>query len=310
MAVKRFLIFPVLILVIFIVLRFFFEKNDSVPSFDAHETSDKIVFNRIISMAPNITETLFALGLGNRVAGVTDFCNYPYEAREKAKVGGYFNPNYEAIAALEPDLVFVLPEHEEIRNYLRVLGIQYRVVHNRTVGEILDTIMTIGRICGVEEQAREMVEDINYRMDNIQKRTESKPHPSVLIVISRTIGTGSLKDVCVAGKNTSYDELITFAGGRNAYVGVSITYPALSAEGLLNINPDIIIDLIPDTESKGLDENMFLKEWESVSSLEAVNNNRVYIISNDYAFIPGPRFIIFLEDLARIICPEIKTSSL
>ena len=310
MAVKRFLIYSTLILVLFIALRFFFEKSDRVPSFDAHETSDKIVFNRIISMAPNITETLFALGLGNRVAGVTDFCNYPCEAREKAKVGGYFDPNYEAIAALEPDLVFVLPEHEEIRNYLRELGIQYRVVHNRTVGEILDTILTIGRICGVEERAREMVADINARMYNIQKGTEGKPRPGILIAVSRTIGAGSLKDVCVAGKNTSYDELITFAGGRNAYKGPDITYPVLSAEGLLNINPDIIIDLIPDTEKKGLDENMIMKEWQSVSSVEAVKNNRVYIISNDYAFIPGPRFILFLEDLARIICPEIKTSSL
>ena len=99
-------------------------------------------YNRIISLAPNITETLFALGQGNKVVGVTRFCKYPPEALEKENVGGFFDTNYEAIAALRPDLVILLPEHEKIQKYINKLGLQTLVVHNRCINEILETILS------------------------------------------------------------------------------------------------------------------------------------------------------------------------
>ena len=100
--------------------------------------------------------------------------------------------------------------------------------------------------------------------------------------------------------------MITYAGGINAYEGHNISYPVLSAEGLLYLNPDIIIDMISGFDKNDLDETAILKEWESVSNVEAVKKDRVYIVKNDYAVIPGPRFILLLEDLARIIHPDIK----
>ena len=257
-------------------------------------------------MAPNITETVFALGLSERVVGVTRFCLYPPEAQEKEKVGGFMDPNYEAIAALQPDLVIILPEHEKVVNYLTEFDIRYLVVHNREVSEIIDTIITIGKVCGVEKLAEEIADDINSRMHIIQEKTEGLPRPRVLVSISRTKGSSSVKDVYIAGKSTFYDELITYAGGRNAFEGRNIAYPVLSTEGLLHLNPEIIIDIVSGLNAQGFNETEVLKEWESIAYVDAVKNNRVYIVSEDYIVIPGPRFILFLEDLARIIHPEIK----
>ncbi len=263
-------------------------------------------YKRIISLAPNITEKLFALGLGDRIVGVTRFCKYPPKALEKEKVGGFFDPNYEAIVVLKPDLIILLPEHENIQKYVNELGLKSLVVKNRRIDEILNTITTIGTICGSEDSANELLSKIKSRMKIIKDKTTGKKQPSVLISIGRTLGSGSLKEVCISGKNTFFDELITYAGGRNAWEEIKIAYPVLSAEGLLHINPDVIIDMVPSLEMKELDETVVMKEWKSVSSVNAVKNNRVHVLNNDYAVIPGPRFILLLEDLARILHPEIE----
>ena len=137
-------------------------------------------------------------------------------------------------------------------------------------------------------------------------QTRGKPQSRVLLSIGRTMGTGTLKDVYIAGKNTFYDELITTIGGKNAYEGVNIAYPVLSAEGLLHLDPDVIIDLVPDMDKRGLDKKTILREWSSVPGVKAVKYGRVHILSGDYTVIPGPRFILLLEDLARMLHPEIK----
>jgi iron complex transport system substrate-binding protein len=275
----------------------------SSPEFTAARSGN--TYSRIISLSPGITETLFALGLGDRVVGVTRFCNYPPEARMKADVGGYVDPNYEAIAALKPDLVIALAVHEEAVRYLAGMGLKYVTVRNEKTADILNAIMTIGNACGAKNRAQDMVTDIRTRMDAVLEKTRGLSRPRVLISVGRNAGTGSLGDVYAAGHDTFYDELVTCAGGVNAYDGHDIAYPALSAEGILVLNPDIIIDLIPDLVKNRLDETAVLRDWESVPGLRAPENHHIHVVSSDYAVIPGPRFILFLEDLARIIHPEL-----
>lgn len=304
---KRTVAIYLLIILIFVITGILsYRKLSTEATFDVIKISKASVYNRIISMAPSITETLYALELGDRVAGVTRFCQYPAETQEKQNIGGYFDPNYEAIAMLEPDLILLLPDHQRVRKYLDEFEFHYEVVHNRTVSEIIDTITTIGDLCDVEERARYIVSEIQKRMNVIHIKTLGKPQPRVLLSIGRTMGTGTLKDVYIAGKKTFYDELITAIGGKNAYEGVDIAYPVLSAEGLLHIDPDVIIDLVPDLDKRGLDEKTILREWNSVPGVKAVKYGRVHILSGDYTVIPGPRFIMLLEDLARMLHPEIK----
>ena len=260
--------------------------------------------SRIVSLSPNITETLFALGLGERTVSVTRFCRYPPEAREIAKVGGYLDPNYEAIAALRPDMVFLLPEHEAARTYLDEFDIRHRTVNNKTVSQILDAIQTIGTTCGADGRAEELATSIRSRMNAVRERAHGFPRPRVLISIGRSFGGGALEEVYVAGKNTSYDELISIAGGENAYEGPAIDYPVLSAEGIIRLDPDIIVELATGIDDRGLDEAAVIEDWKGLPGLEAVKRGKVYVITGDYAVIPGPRFILFLEELQAILHPE------
>ena len=263
-------------------------------------------YSRIISLSPSITETLFALGLGERVVGVTRFCTYPPQASEKQSVGGYLDPSYETMVLLEPDLVLLLEEHESVRVYLDRLGIHHATVHNRTIDEIMGTITTIGEICCVVERADSLSADIGRRMDGIRGGIPPGPRPRVLVSVGRTMGSGTLTDVYAAGAGTFYDELIDLAGGENVYSGGSIAYPLLSAEGLLHLNPDIIFDLVPDFEKNGYDREAVLDEWHSVENVRAVKNSMVFLLTGDYTVIPGPRFILLLEDVAEIIHASVR----
>ncbi|MFC1538800.1 ABC transporter substrate-binding protein [Candidatus Latescibacterota bacterium] len=299
------LIFMVIVGIILIYTTIVFHsprESGIKPELDQEEH-----YTRIISLAPNITETLFALGLGDRVVGVTRFCKYPEEALKIEKVGGLIDPNYEAIVLLKPDLVFLLPEHENVQKYLAELGLKTVIVHNRVIEEILGTITKMGEICSVEDKAHELVSELESKMNAIRNKTLDAGRPRVMISVGRSFGAGKLNEVTISGKNSFYDELITYAGGINVYEKHDISFPVVSKEGILYLNPEIIIEMIPSTE---VSEDMIIKEWESVADVDAVKNKRVYAFKQDYAIIPGPRFILFLEDLARTLHPEINWDSI
>ncbi|MGA1839402.1 MAG: ABC transporter substrate-binding protein [bacterium] len=313
----------IFILILFVLLACFgnhvletqFERQDysEKASLFPSKNSKKVVkdhrgkeYSRIISLAPSITEVLFALGLGDRVAGVTNFCDYPVETKFKEKVGGYYDTSYETILSLEPDLVIMLPEHETQKNYLDRLGVPILVVDQRDTRGIMKSFITIGRACGKEIRARQILKDIITRMDLIKDKTMGLPRPKVLICVGRTMGSETLEDIFITGRKGFYNEIITLAGGINAYEGHEIRYPTLTGEGITRLNPDVIIEIIPDLLDRGLDEEKVKNEWGLLPGLNAVKNNRIYIFGKDYVATPGPRFILILEQMARAIHPEIS----
>lgn len=263
-------------------------------------------YRRIVSLSPSTTETLFALGLGDRVVGVTKFCNYPPEARRRQRVGGYLDPNYEVIASLDPDLVILLPEHEGAMRFLDELGLRHITVDNKTVRDIIETIETIGTACGAGMAAGALVESIESRMALIREATEGLPRPRVLVAVERTVEAGTLREVYVAGRGTHYDELLRAAGGINAYEGRRIDYPMLTAEGIIHCDPDIIIDIRPLIDADSTRIAGAVRDWETVSTVGAVKNGRVHVLTEDYAVVPGPRFITLLEMMVRIVHPAVK----
>jgi iron complex transport system substrate-binding protein len=260
-------------------------------------------YARIVSLAPSITEILFMLGLGNRVVGVTRYCEFPPAAREKAQVGGYYDPNYEAVMALNPDLVIMLPEHDEPRRNLGRLGLNILVVDHRSITGILDSITAIGKACGKEQTAATAVNDIKVKMEHIRIRTRGLAQTRVMVCVGRNMGSGRIEDIYITGRNGFYNDLILLAGGVNAYNG-DAAYPIVSEEGIIRINPQVIIDMVPDLGKKALDRSMVLKEWQALKGVAAVRNKRVHVFGQDYTVVPGPRFIHILEDMARVIHPE------
>jgi iron complex transport system substrate-binding protein len=281
------------------------ELRDSGSVVSFHEGDEsKISHKRIISLAPSITECLYVLGLMDQVVGVTRYCDYPPEALTKTKIGGYYDPNYEAILMLKPDLIIMLAEHEEPRENLAKLGYNIVVVNHKSISGILRSIEAIGEACGASEKARSITEDIRARMERIREKTEGLSHPRVMVSIGRNMGSGTLKDVYISGNEGFYNEMIEFIGGVNVYKG-GVAFPVVSGEGIIIMNPEIIIDVVPDLEERGWDPEMIYKEWDVVSQVDAVKNRRVHVFGEDYVAVPGPRFISIMEKIARVIYPNI-----
>jgi iron complex transport system substrate-binding protein len=260
---------------------------------------------RIVSLSPSTTETLFALGMGDNVVGVTRFCSYPPAVDGVAKVGGYMDPNYEAIVALEPDLVFTLPEQENVNSFLDKMEINYVTVDNKKIGDIFNTIHIIGETCGVRERAIGLIENLREGLKDIKHKTKELNSPRVLVSIGRTAGEGRLADVYVAGKDTYYHELLEYAGAVNACGESSIPFPMLSVEAILDLKPDIIVDLVYNMGEGKVERSEIIKDWSNVLSFGVITEDNIHAIDKDYSVIPGPRFIKLLRQLARIIHPEV-----
>jgi iron complex transport system substrate-binding protein len=260
--------------------------------------------SRIVSMAPSVTEVLLALGLEERLVGVTRFCRLPARVGERARIGGFLDPNYEAIVALVPDLVILIPESLDPRGRLPDLGIPVLVTQQMSVRDILGSIRTVGRVCEVEERAEGLVNEIDGCLDRVRARVEGRPRPSVLVCVGRRLGGGVSGNVYIAGKETFYDDLVRIAGGRNAYEGGGVRYPGLSLEGLLRLDPDVILDIVPEVEAERLDPQAIRRDWSSIDGLRAPSNGGVHLLTADYVSVPGPRIVELLGDLVDILHPR------
>lgn len=274
------------------------------------EHAEALTSPRIVSMAPSLTEILFALGLGDRVVGVTRYCDYPPEATMRTNVGGYVDPNMDALVALAPDVVVLLQEHQSLQKQLDVLEIAHLQTRNDMLSDVLATIDTLGRHFQVPKRSDSLLAHFRIRLDSVEaagrRRMSARsaaglpPRPRILISIGRNMGSGTVQDAYIAGDRTFYADLLRRAGAENAYTG-GIEYPKLSAEGLIRLQPDYIFDMVPDLEKKGLGEGDVIAEWQGLPELKAVRENRVVVFPQDYSVIPGPRLVMLLEEMNRAL---------
>ena len=256
---------------------------------------------RIVSLAPSITEILYALDLGPRVVGVSSFCDYPPDALSKPKVGALLDPNIEAVMALHPDLVVLFASHAAALSALRVLEIPCLTVSGDTMEQILVSIQTIATACGCSERGAELTSSLRQRIDAVAKRPRPAVLPRVLVSVGRTMGSGRLQDVYVAGEDGFFSELIRLAGGRNACPEKTIRFPMVSPEGIQEMNPDIIIELAADLDKLSLTAADVAREWNVVPAVPALRQGRVHVFTEDYVTVPGPRFVLLLEQMAAVI---------
>jgi iron complex transport system substrate-binding protein len=260
---------------------------------------------RIISLAPSLTEILYTLDLGDRVKGVSDYCDYPPEVASKPKLGGLMDPGYEAMVALKPDLAILLTSHRDAKRELEKLGIPTLTVPHQTLRDIHESIRMIGEACGAEERAADLLELLDRRTSIVSSAVEGLQRPKVLISIGRDMKAGGLASFYTAGRNGFYDEIIGLAGGVNAYGDEKVPYPQLSAEGVIRLNPDVIIDLVSDMKPLGMGPEDVAAQWDRLRTVAAVRKGRVHVIEGYHALRPGPRYFLFLEQLARLLHPEI-----
>ncbi len=254
---------------------------------------------RIISLAPSNTEILFALGLGDRIVGVTDYCNYPPEATTKPSIGAYNEPNIEEIIAKEPDLVLATEEHETEMAQLESHGITVVGLYPKNMDEILASITLVGKITGQEDEAASLVNDLQERINAIKDKTialSEAQRPRVFYIIWHD-------PIWTVGAGTFHDELIQLAGGTN--IAHDLTgYVDISLEAVIASNAQVIIAGVGMGEGEDL-PLQYVKEEPRLADTEARQNNRIYSVNMDIVGRPGPRIVDALEEFFKLIHPEL-----
>ncbi len=257
---------------------------------------------RIIALAPSATEILFALGCGDRVVGIADFCTYPPEALTLPKVGGFYNPNLERLTALSPDLVIVQGKHERVARFCKRRGTPVFHVNITRLWAVFGEVQRLGKALESEDQAKKLVEDIRGQLKKLKARVSAFPRKKVFICIGR--GQGGLDSLYTAGGQSYVSDIIAAAGGTNIYADVMMPYPEASKESLLRRAPDVIIEMRPNETMTPEKIKKAKKDWDVLEGIPAVENKNIHIFTDDMLLIPGPRMGQAADTLARTICPE------
>jgi len=261
---------------------------------------------RIVSLAPSVTEFLFALGAGDRVVGVTRYCAFPPEAGALPKVGGYLDPNYEAIVSLRPDLVILMKTHEEARARLVSLGIRALAVDHDSVSGILESVPAIAAAIGTPGAGKALAEELSARVERVRRKAAGGARPRVMMVVGRNLASEVLSDVYISGRDGYYDQLLSLAGGENAYRDSTLAFPAVSAEGMLRLDPDFVFEVIPGIAGKPGELARARSRWTGFAGLRAGREGRAFVFGEGYAVVPGPRFVLLLEEMARALHPGVR----
>lgn len=262
--------------------------------------------SRIVSTSPSITETLFALGLGPRVVGVSQYCRFPPEVAHLPKVGTFLEPDAERILALRPDLVFVNEVASDLGRRLVAMHVRAVEVHDGTIAGLFAAIRTIADATGAGPRGEVLIADLQARLADIHRRASARPRPSVLFIIGRRPGT--LGDLVAVGPHSYIDALIDIAGGRNALSGSRLPeYPRISMETVLRLNPDVIVDTVDMGETAAeRDARRAVNErlWAGYGELRAVKTHAVFADTTDALVVPGPRIAEAAEWLAGLLAPR------
>jgi len=274
------------------------------------DNSSTIKPQRIITLAPNITEIAFALGLDEGIIAVTKYCDYPNKVSSLPKVGGFIDPNIEAIVALKPDLVILVASQQQTITQLHQLNIPVLAVKNATLVDIKNSISAIGEATQHQQQAQQLLATIEQQIRFVSDKVSGLPRPKVMISMGHSTDSEHVKSIYIAGQHDFYNDLIFLAGGQNSYQNDYLKVPSLSIEGILQLNPDIIIDIFPEATDHNADIDQVTRQWQNLVYVNAIKNNRVHIIEENYATIPGPRIFKLLTQMAKLIHPELDWNPL
>jgi iron complex transport system substrate-binding protein len=249
---------------------------------------------KVVSVAPANTEIAFALGAGDKVVGVTTFCDYPEEAEAIEKIGDFSNPSLEKIVALEPDLVLVTSGvQERFRQKLAALGVATYSVDPTNLDELYADLEDLGDLMGVRADADVLVADMKEQVAAVEEKVAGAETPRVFFEIYG-------EPLMTAGAGTIIDELVTTAGGVNMGAAAGDAYPEYSVETLIEEDPQVYV------AGKGsMSDPAAIGDRPGYDQLTAVRDGAVYIIDDNLVTRPGPRLVVGLQQLAQMIHPEL-----
>ena len=256
---------------------------------------------RIVSLAPSITEIVFQLGEEKRLVGVTQYSTYPEAARLLPRVGSYVRLDVEKIISLKPDLCLAIkdgnPEHAV--NRIVSLGIPVYVIDPRNIGDIIDVVARFGELLHAAEASSQLIENMRARLNRVKDLVaKTAARPGVFFQIDAT-------PIITVGDNTFINELISLAGGRNLAAG-EIAYPRYNWEEILKMAPEVAIVA---SMAGGHTPDELMAGWRKWPQIPAVSNNRIHVVDANLIDRPTPRLVDGLELFVRIIHPELFTET-
>jgi len=277
------------ILLLLFVLYFFACTNKRTQSASAGQ--------RIISLAPSITEIVYALDLDDRLVAVTDFCTYPPQVRDKEKVGGLLNPNLEKITSLRPTLILATRSNQQLREKITNPEIQVVLLPEKTVADLYISIDSIAVLNGVQSRARSLISSIRDSLEKYQLK-QAQDRPRAILVLGRDMGSSN--NVGISGPGAFINELWEEAGGLNAFPDMPGAFSQVNREDLLRRNPNIIIEF--KTLESWSDSLLAAdrKEWQDLK-IDAVKSGNIFVINGISFLVPGPRIYLLAREYHKIL---------
>ena len=267
---------------------------------------------RIVCLAPSITEMVFALGAGERVVAVSDYCAGPAAALALPRVGGFANPNYERILALRPDLVLTIGEAQRLHRFCAARAIPCRALHIERLADVTQGLTALGQLLGRPSEAAAQVAQLATGLAAVQTRVAGRRPIPTLLVVSRSPGT--LRGLMTTNGETFLSELLTLAGGRNCFADGSRRYFTPSPEAIFAAAPEAIVELQPTTDHwlatdsqppmSVAQRHRLLADWRALPALPAVQNHRLYVVTDQRLLIPGLHLGETAASFARLLHPE------
>ncbi|MGQ9645739.1 MAG: ABC transporter substrate-binding protein [Thermodesulfobacteriota bacterium] len=251
---------------------------------------------KIVSLAPNVTEILFGLGLDREIIGVSIHCNFPEKAKSKVQVGSYISLDFERIVSLKPDLIIATGagNTRDMVERLDRLGFSTYVIFPRNFEDVLRSIGHVGQVVDRKKEATEIIQKMKRRKQRVTDLIRGLPKPRVFLQIGEA-------PMVTVGQNSFADDLIRLAGGDNVAENEKAMYPRFGMEEVLKVSPEVI--LISSMNPRGNYQKV-LQEWSRWKTIPAVRNGRIHLIDSDLIDRPSPRIIEGLEEMARILHPE------
>ena len=256
---------------------------------------------KIISLAPSNTEIAFALGLGDKLVGVTEYCDYPEAAKDKPKIGGYSTVDIEKVVSIHPDLILATEYHKaEVIPALERVGLTVLTLDPKTVDEVLEAITLVGKCTSKEDEAYQLVTEIENRVNAITEKTAGLAEAEKLWVFYIVYHD----PLMTVGSDTLIHELIVKAGGINIAQDLTGDYPTMGLEAVIAANPQVIVANYGHGTAADA-PLQFAQNEPRLADVDARVNNQVYGIDANLTSRPGPRIVQGLEQMAKFIHPEL-----
>jgi iron complex transport system substrate-binding protein len=258
---------------------------------------------RIISFAPHITETIFALGKGDQVVAVSDFCDFPPAVENLERVGGWHNPDLEKVTMLNPDILIVQGEHEKVTELAKKRGFELFRVDMDSLETIRAGIRAIGGRLGCSEAAEQLVQEFDGDLAAVRESVSAKPRTKALILTGRQLH--DMANFHTVGGASFVSELVTVAGGDNIYAEAGRPYIEASKETVVMRAPEAVVEFHAGETLSDDIKTQYIADWQQLPSLPAVQNNRIFLVTESHALRPGPRVPEMAAQVASLLYPDV-----